>query len=158
MPSFIRPRKERLLDEVRTVSLSLVRPRQGSVAVAARLDGETWKEVAKFAREKGYFRMNEILSLLFSYGVSDREGVDVKKRRSEMIELGRKYSAMRFRAHELFSDNQALTMALSTMLRDNRRLRKLAEEKGLIPAGKEEWDEWNEELLDGFYRRYVFVR
>jgi hypothetical protein len=129
-----------------------------SVKIVARFEGETWKELSNFARQMGYSVMKELLPILFSYGVTDREGVDIEERRSEMFALGSKYAALKFEAYQLFADNRVLSMALSTMLPENRRLRKLAEERGLLPANTEEWDSWDQEKIDDFYEKYVFVR
>ena len=149
-------RKKALDDDVDIVSVLGVKSHGKSVKLIARFEGKTWKELSKFAREKGYVKREELLSLLFSYGMSEREGVDIEKRHSEMFVIGGRYSAMKFQAYELITDNRALTMALSSTLPDNRRLRRLAQEKGLIPPKKEEWDGWNQEAIDSFYKRYVF--
>lgn len=140
------------------ISVLAVRNHSESVKLTARFEGKTWRELTKFGKEKGFVKREELLSLLFSYGVSDREGVDTEKRHSEMLVLGGKYSSMKFQAYELFTDNRALTLALSTMLPDNRRLRRLAEEKRLITEKEEEWDGWDQERVDGFYKKYVFIK
>lgn len=128
-----------------------------TVKITARFEGKTWKEISNFARQKGY-TAKDLLPVLFSYGVTEKEGVDVEKRRSEMFILSGKYSAMRFEAYQIFTDDRALTMALSTMLPENKKLRKLAEEMQLIQETKEEWDSWDQEKVDGFYKKYVFVK
>lgn len=153
-----RPRKGEPPEDADTVSILGVRRHAKSVKLTVRFEGKTWKELSRFAREKGHVRREEFLSLLFSYGVSDREGIDIGKRRSEMFALGGSYSTVRFQAYELFTDNRALTLALSSTLSDNRRLRRLAEEQGLAPPKKEEWDDWSRATIDGFYQRYLFVR
>lgn len=151
-------RKTKLAEDVDTISVLSVRNHGESVELTAKFEGKTWKELSKFGREKGYVRREELLSLLFAYGVSQKEGVDIEKRHSEMFILGGKYSSMKFQAYELFADNRALTLKLSTMLPDNKRMRKQAEEKGLVPAKKEEWDGWDHDSIDSFYKKYVFVK
>ncbi|MDE1852772.1 MAG: hypothetical protein KGI38_03370 [Thaumarchaeota archaeon] len=151
-------RNKRPAEDVDTIGILGVANLGKSVKLTAKFEGKTWKQLSKFAREKGYVKREELLSLLFSYGVSGREGVDIEKRHSEIFALGGKYSSMKFQAYELFTDNRAHTMALSSMLPDNRRLRKLAVERGLAPTKKEEWDDWNQEAIDGFYKRYLFIR
>ena len=47
-------------------------------------------------------------------------------------------------------------MALSTLLPENRRLRRLAAERGLLPQTREERDEWAQEDVDRFYQKYVY--
>ena len=100
--------------------------------------------------------MKELIPILLSYGVSDEVGADIERRRPELYALGGKYAAMRFQAYQLFNDNRALAMALSTMLPENRRLRRLAAERGIIPQVQEKWDGWTQEDIDRFYQKYVY--
>jgi hypothetical protein len=151
-------RKKESVEEVDNVSLLAVRSHENAIKIAAKFEGKTWMELSKFAREKGYVRREELLSLLFTYGVSEREGVDNKKRHSEMFTIGGKYASMKFEAYRLFNDNKALALKLSAMVPDNRRLRKDAAERGLILDRREEWDDWDQEVIDRFYRWYVFIK
>lgn len=151
-------RKDRQAEDVDTVAVLEVNNHGESVRVTAKFEGKTWKDLLRFAKDKGYVKREELLSLLFSYGVSGREGVDMEKRHAEMFALGGRYSSMRFRAYELFTDNRILTLGLSSTLPDNKRLRRLAEEKGLTTGKEEEWDSWDREKVDSFYNKYVFVR
>jgi len=146
------------VEEVDTHAILAVSNSGDSVRIAARFEGKTWEQVSNFARQMGYTVMKEVLPILFSYGVTEKEGVDIEKRRSEMFALGGKYAALKFEAYQIFADNRALTMTLSWMLRENKRLRKLAEEKGLMAAKGEEWDSWDQEKIDSFYKKYLFVR
>lgn len=146
----------RRTEEVDTHSILGISNTDKLVDVTARFEGRTWKEVSRFARQMGYTVMKELLPILFSYGVTDEEGVDIEKRRMELFSLGSKYAAMKFEAYQLFADNRALTMALSTMLPENKTLRKSAAEKGLVPAVHEEWDDWAQDTIDSFYKKYVF--
>ncbi|MDG6920927.1 MAG: hypothetical protein JRN59_05300 [Nitrososphaerota archaeon] len=143
--------------EVDTHSIIEVGNSEESVKITARFEGKTWKEISSFARQMGYTAMKELLPILFSYGVTDEEGVDIEKRRSEMFALGGRYAAMKFESYQLFSDNRALSMALSTMLPENKKLRKLLAEKGLTPAKHEQWDDWAQDEIDSFYKKYVFI-
>jgi hypothetical protein len=151
-------RKKEPVEKVDTVSVLAVGRHENEVKIAVKFEGKTWRELSKFAREKGYVRREELLSLLFTYGVSEKGGVDIRKRHSEMFALGGKYASMNFEAYGLFKDNMALTLKLSSMLPDNRRLRKAAAERGLVLDRKEEWDGWDQGVLDGFYQRYVFTK
>ncbi|MDE1853967.1 MAG: hypothetical protein KGI38_09540 [Thaumarchaeota archaeon] len=150
--------REQRIKEVDVVSILGVNDSGDTVRVVAKFRGQTWNLVSEFAQEKGYEVKKELLSMLFSYGVAEVESVEVEKRRSEMFVLGRKYAAMRFETYQLFSDNKALTMALPSLLAENKRLRERAEGKGLVAAKKEEWDDWSRETIDSFYKKYVFVR
>ncbi len=143
-------------EEVDVHSILEARTSGGSVRITARFEGRTWQQAVGFARRMGYSDMKELLPMLFSYGVSDEEGADIEGRRPELYALGRKYAAMKFEAYRLFNDNRALSMALSTLLPENRRLRRLAAERGLLPQTREEWDEWAQEDVDRFYQKYVY--
>ena len=81
---------------------------------------------------------------------------DVERRRLELCSLSSKYAAMKFEAYQLFNDNRAPSMALSTMLPENRRLRKLAAERSLGPYRQEPWDDWSQEDIDRFHKKYVY--
>jgi hypothetical protein len=150
--------RKRPADEIDMVRITSVNDNGDPVKIKASFKGKTLNEVTKFAREKGYTMMKELLPILFSYGVTEREGVDIEKRRLEVFVLGGKYAAMTFEAYQQFADNRALTMALSSMLPENKRLRELAEQKGLAVIKKEDWDDWNQEKIDSYYKKYVFVR
>ena len=143
--------------EVDTHSIIEVGNSEESIKITARFEGKTWEEISGFARRMGYTAMKELLPILFSYGVTNEEGVDIEKRRSEMFALGGRYAAMKFESYQLFSDNRALSMALSTMLPENKKLRKLVAEKGLAPAKHEQWDDWTQDKIDSFYQKYVFI-
>ncbi|MDG6920475.1 MAG: hypothetical protein JRN59_03005 [Nitrososphaerota archaeon] len=142
--------------EVDSHSILETRITEESVKITARFEGKTWQQIADFARRMGYTDMKELVSMLFSYGVSEVEGADVERRRPELYSLGGRYAAMKFEAYQQFTDNLALSMALSTMLPENRGLRKLAAERGLIPHRKEPWDNWTQEDIDGFLQKYIY--
>lgn len=129
-----------------------------SVMLTAKFEGMTWNKLKSFAAEKGYVKHEELLSLLFSYGLSPSEGVDIQKRHAESAALGARYSAMKFEAYRLFTDNRAMTIALSSMLSENKALRAQAHERGVLQGPDEVWDHWNTEEIDSLYMRYVFVR
>lgn len=129
-----------------------------TVKLTVKFEGKTWKELSRFLNEKGFFRESDGLSLLFEYGVSEREGIDIEKRHSEMMVISSRHAGMHFDAYTLFKRNQTLAIALPAMLPDNRRLRKQAEERGLISSRKEVWDDWDQATVEGFQWRYVFGR
>ncbi len=54
--------------------------------------------------------------------------------------------------------NTALVISLPVTLPENRRLRRMAAERGLLPIREEEWDSWNEDTISRFQRKYVFVQ
>jgi hypothetical protein len=140
------------------VCILAVKGRGDSVIFTAEFEGGILHELTRFAREKGFSRIEELISLLFRYGVSEERGVEAEEQPSEVFLMGARYATMRFRAFELFAHNRALTIGLATALQENLRQRRLASERGLAPAKKEEWEGWNQEKVDGLYERYVFVR
>jgi len=153
-----RKRKKVVVEETDMVDVINVEKAKEVVKLTVKFDGKIWMELANFLKEKGFVRKGDGLSLLFAYGVSEREGIDIEKRRAEMIAIGSRHAVMKFKAFSLFDYNRALTIGLSVMLRENRRLREKAEEFGLISPIREAWDNWNQDVIDGFYKKYVFIR
>jgi len=129
-----------------------------TVKLIVKFEGKTWNELSRFLNEKGCVRTGDGLSLLFDYGVSEREGIDIEKRHSEMMVVSSRHAGLHFDAYTLFKRNQALAIALPATLPDNRRLMRQAEERGLISPSREVWDDWDQATLEAFQRRYVFGR
>lgn len=129
-----------------------------SVKITARFEGKSWRDISSFARGLGYIDAKEALPILFSYGVSEKKGVDIEKRRREIFAVSGSYAAMKFEAYQLFADNRALSMALSTMLPENKRLRELVRRKGLPVPDDEEWSRWDQGKVDSFHAKYVFPK
>jgi hypothetical protein len=155
---FLSVRKRKPRTEADVVSILDRRTDGTTVKLVVKFEGKTWEELSSFMREQGFFREGDGLSLLFEYGVSEKEGIDIEKRHSEMMVISGRHSGMHFDAYTLFKRNQALAIALPVMLSDNRRLRKQAEERRLISSRRETWDDWDKETVNGFQRRYVFGR
>ncbi|HUI85561.1 MAG TPA: hypothetical protein VLY21_00200 [Nitrososphaerales archaeon] len=133
------------------------RTSDSTVTVAAKFEGKIWRELSSFLKEKGVAKYSDGISLLFAYGVTEREGIDLEKRRSELMALGSRYAAMRFKTYTLFDQNRALSIALAVMLTENKELRRRAAERGLIPHTTEPWDGWTHETVSEFHGRYLFV-
>jgi len=155
---FLSVRKRKPRTEAGEVSILDKKTDATTVKLTVKFEGKTWEELSGFMHEKGFFKESDGLSLLFEYGVSEKEGIDIEKRHSEMMVISSRHSGMNFDAYTLFKRNQALAIALSVMLSDNRRLRKQAEERGLISSRRETWDDWDQAMVDGLRRRYVFGR
>lgn len=159
MIGFLQNRKKEVLaQEADVIEILEVKTTETAVRLIVRFGGKTWRELRDFVRQKGFVRAGDGLSLLLAYGLSEREGIDIEKRHAEMMAIGSRYAAMSFEAYTLFDRNRALTTALSVILPENRRLRREAEELGLIPASAEVWDSWDQQKVSDFYKRYVFVR
>jgi hypothetical protein len=64
---------------------------------------------------------------------------------------------MKFRAYEYFMENKVMVMNLPRMLDENRMLKRRLEMRGLaefIP--RDEWDNWDQSVIDAYYKKYVF--
>jgi hypothetical protein len=92
--------------------------------------------------------VEELLALLFSYRVSESDGVFISARRAGVCALGGGNASVKFIAYEPCSDNRALTLALSTMPSENRRLRRRAVDLGKIPSERRDWDDRDQEKMD----------
>ena len=124
------------------------------------LPASSEKKVAEFLKNMG-FQWREGLALLISYGLSDETEEDLEKlkleRERELDRLSRTYAPMRFKTYLYSEENCALTMNLRSMLNENRTLKRALEKRGLGNFfSKDEWDEWSESMVEGFYRKYVF--
>jgi hypothetical protein len=118
------------------------------------------KQVKRFLNEKG-LPWKEGIILLLTYGLSDETGEELEQLRHEKelknFELSQKYSAMRFRFYEYYQENKALTMRLRLMLNENKSLKKTLEKEGLrCEVLKKNLDNWDEDKINDYYRRYVF--
>jgi hypothetical protein len=122
---------------------------------------EVAEKLEQFLKEKGLFGRQGV-TLLIEYGLSDESEEELEKLRlekeSQFHHLYGTYCNMKFGAYEYFMENKAITIGLSLLLSKNRSLKqKLAEEglQGYIP--QDEWDNWNEDKVDEFFRKYVFM-
>jgi len=112
-------------------------------------------------KEKG-IPESQGIPLLIQYGLSGENEEELEKLKDEMrSENGRnlwgEYAVIKFRAYEYFMENKVMVMNLPRMLDENRMLKWRLEMKGLtelIP--KDEWDNWDQSVIDAYYKKYVF--
>jgi hypothetical protein len=128
--------------------------------ITVALPDDLEKKVAEFLKNMG-FQQREGITLLISYGLSDETDEELEKlkleRELELDRLSRTYAPVRFKTYLYSEDNRALTMNLRSMLNENRALKRALEERGMGSCFlKNEWDEWGEPTIKGFYRKYVF--
>jgi hypothetical protein len=123
---------------------------------------EEAERVKRFLDEKRLLWEGGI-GLLLAYGLSDEteDELEILRREKElnMFKLGQKYATMRFRSYEYYQENKALTMRLRLMLNENKSLKKTLEKENLSCEVHDNfWDDWGEEKIDDYYRKYVFGR
>jgi len=119
------------------------------------------EKLDRFLKEKGLPERQGI-PMLIQYGLSGESEEELEKLKSEKeSQMGRiwgAYAVMKFRAYEYFTENKALTMRLPSSLSENRSLKRRLENTGiqsLVP--KDEWDDWNQETVESYFRKYVFM-
>jgi len=122
---------------------------------------EAVNELDQFLEGKGFLK-SEGISILIQYGLSDENEEELEKLRlekeSQMARLNRVYCTMKFKAYLYFMENKAMTMRLRSLLSENRSLKTRLKNEGLqnlIP--EDEWDHWDEAVITGYYRKYVFT-
>jgi hypothetical protein len=122
---------------------------------------ETAKELSRFLKEKGILESQGV-PLLIQYGLSSESEEELERLKREMNSkaaqnLWGEYAVIKFKAYEYLMENKAMVMRLSNMLYENRLLKRRLQLKGLqklIP--KDEWDSWDESVMDSYYHKYVF--
>jgi len=131
------------------------------VRIKVTIPYETADRVRLFLSEKGILESQGI-PLLIQYGLSSESEEELERLKREMKSkaaqnLWGEYAVIKFKAYEYLMENKAMVMRLSNMLYENRLLKRRLQLKGLqkiIP--KDEWDSWNESVIDSYYHKYVF--
>lgn len=122
---------------------------------------EAAEKLRWFLKEKGILE-GQGIPLLIQYGLSSESEEELEKLKNEMKsktaqKLWGEYAIMKFKAYEYFMENKAMVMRLSSMLQENRMLKRRVKTEGLqklIP--KNEWDGWDDSTVDAYYQKYVF--
>jgi len=125
------------------------------------VQSEIAEKLDSFLKEKG-LPEREGIQTLIEYGLSDEDEEELEKLRSEkesqVSYMHGKYATMKFRAYELFVENRRITMKLNMLLSENRLLKKRLKDEGLQdPVSKDEWDDWDKDATEKYYRKYVFL-
>lgn len=122
---------------------------------------EVAEKLRLFLKEKGILE-GQGIPLLIQYGLSSESEEELERLKNEMKskiaqKLWGEYAIMKFKAYEYFMENKAMVMKLSSMLQENRMLKRRLKTEGLqklIP--KDEWDSWDNSTIDAYYQKYVF--
>ena len=122
---------------------------------------EIAEKVALFLKEKGMFE-DQGIPLLIQRGLLSEDEEELERLKNEMKSencgnMWSEYAVMKFRAYEYFMENKGMVMNLSRMLDENRMLKRRLEMEGLtklIPG--DECDNWDQSMVDAYYKKYVF--
>jgi len=120
------------------------------------------EKVNRFLKEKGLPERRSI-PMLIEYGLPEESEEELQKLESEReSQMGHNMwgtcAVMKFKAYGYFMENKYLVMKLSLLLSENRSLKKRLETlgmQGLVP--KDEWDDWSQETVDDYFRKYIFT-
>ncbi len=123
---------------------------------------EFWTKLEGFIGERigflGARQRDDAISLLLQWGAPE----DYKPASLTTVEkfaIMGDWSSLHWKLHDCFKDNQAIAMGLRIHWETNRSLkRRLAELKGAGAVPKNEWDGWDDDDLDSFYKKHVFAK
>jgi len=121
---------------------------------------EAAMKLKQFLMEKGLPERQGVETLI-QYGLSEESEEELEKlkkeKESRMNRMWHTYATMKFQAYEYFMENGLLTRRLPYSLSKNHSLKKQLENMGLQSLiSRDEWDNWNEAMVDRYFRRYVF--
>jgi hypothetical protein len=121
---------------------------------------EVAEKMEIFLKEKGLLRKQGI-QMLIEYGLSEENDNELRnlesERKSQFNYLYDNYCRMKFRAYEFLIENKVLTRALTFLLSENQSLKnRLKNEEFQCYVPKDEWDNWDNAVIDDYYRKYVF--
>jgi hypothetical protein len=122
---------------------------------------EAAKKVKVFLEEKGLSRKQGI-QILIEYGLSEENEKELEEleseRKSQINYLYGNYCRMKFQAYEFFMENKALAMKLRLLLSENQSLKNRLKHEGLQRyISQDERNSWDEEVIENYYRKYVFA-
>ena len=122
---------------------------------------KTAENLNQFLKEKGLSE-RQGLPMLIQYGLSEENEEELKKLKSEkesqMSHLWGTYAVMKFKAYEYFMENKSLVIKLLSLLSENHSLKRMLEKMEMQSlVTKDEWDDWNNTVIDNFYDKYVFI-
>jgi len=122
---------------------------------------EIAEKLNHFLKEKGLTEREGIL-ILIEHGLPEESEEKLAKLESEMLSqishLSGKYATKKFLAHEHFIENKEITLRLRFLLSENRFLKQKMKKEGLqTQVPKDEWDNWDEPIIRGYYQKYIFT-
>jgi len=124
------------------------------------IPSEVAKKMEIFLKEKGFLRKQGI-QMLIEYGSSEENDNELRnlesERKSQFNYLYDNYCRMKFRAYEFLIENKVLARALTFLLSENQSLKNRLKNEGLQSCvSQDEWDNWDNAVIDDYYRKYVF--
>jgi hypothetical protein len=121
---------------------------------------EIAEKLDHFLKEKALTERESIPTLI-QYGLSDESEEELAELESEMrsqvSHLSGKHATKRFLIYEYFIENKETTLRLRFLLSENRFLKERTKKEGLqTRVTEDEWDNWDEPKISGYYQKYVF--
>jgi hypothetical protein len=130
------------------------------VRLRVKLSPEFYSELYRFLEQKGlacWGHEKEGIALLLEFGSCGESCEEMDKDIEAMRRDGPRYAAMSFQTAEYYARNGAIVMGLRFHLQENRALKKKLRENGLGDlVSEDEWDGWDNSIIEDLYRRYVF--
>jgi len=121
---------------------------------------EAARKLEIFLKEKG-LPWKQGIQMLIEYGLSEENDDELRnlesERKSQFNYLYDNYCRMKFRAYEFLMENKVLARALIFLLSENQSLKNRLKNEGLQNCvSQDEWDNWDNAVIDDYYRKYVF--
>ncbi|MEM2112412.1 MAG: hypothetical protein QXX08_11145 [Candidatus Bathyarchaeia archaeon] len=122
---------------------------------------EIAEKLDHFLKEKALTEREGIPTLI-QYGLSEESEDELvelnSEMRSQIRHLSGKHATRRFLAYEYFIENKEIALRLRFLLSENRFLKERLKREGLqTHVPKNEWDNWGESQISGYYQKYVFT-
>jgi len=130
------------------------------VHVKISIPEEAAEKLEEFLKEKGLSRRDAV-PMLICYGLPEESDEELEKLRSEkeskMNRIWGEYATTKFKAYVYFTENGPLTRRLPFSLAKNRSLKRQLTDVGLLSlVPRDEWDGWDDAVVDEYFRKYVF--
>lgn len=122
---------------------------------------EIAEKLDHFLKEKALTE-REGISALIQYGLSEESEEELAELESEMrsqiSHLSGKHATKSFLTYEYFIENKEITLRLRFLLSENRFLKERMKKESLqTRVPEDEWDNWDEPVIGGYYQKYVFT-
>ena len=144
------------------VKILEARESEDKACLRVAMEYEFYNDLLEFLKPKrdvSFGHEKEAISLLLEYGLSEESREELERIKNEIERVGSHYAAMCFQTYEYYAKNNAITMGLRLHLQENKSLKRELKERGLGGyASADEWDKWDDNFIDGLYRRYVFCK
>ena len=153
------PPEERLAEPAQILE---ARESDGKVRLRVMMSKEFYDYLYGFLEEKGYLSFNQdkiVSSLLLKYGLSKETRAALEENKRETDKLMSSYASMRFQTYEYYTRNSSIVCGLHNLLNENKALKQELKKKGFEQlVTEDEWDNWDDNFIEGIYQRYVFCK